>query len=112
MGYEPIITMIIGTIIELICTVMIFVYLKYQIGFPAHTFFKEVAFPVAFIAIIAAILTMQFQTCWASESFWRFLAASSVAISIILSLSFLIMLSKDERIFVLQLARKRLHIKN
>ena len=107
-GYQPVVTMIIGSIIEILCTVVIFFYLKHLIGFPAGRFFNEVFFPIISISILSCVIPLYIINHWQNACLLRLFITASISVLSVSSLSFIWILKKEERHYLLAMVKKKL----
>lgn len=102
-GYPAVITMIIGTIIEIICTFIIYFYLHYLISFPVVRFFREVFFPILLVGFFSFGVIYKIISFFSEESLSRFMMILFSSFALVGSLSYYIILNKRERQYALEL---------
>jgi len=96
MGYPPVVTMEIGVVIEILCTVIAFGYLRYSVAFPMWRFFKETYFPLVLAGITSAVSTYYLLRNH-DDGFIRFICSCAISLILTALISYLIVLSKSER---------------
>lgn len=105
MGYEPVSTMIIGIIIELIVMFVIYKMLNNQLDFPLKDYYYKTVFPIVLILVLSFVAPILIKN-YLGESFFR-LVIVTIASTIVCSVSSLILLfSSAERQVLIKMVKK------
>ena len=105
LGYPPYVTVQIGIVIEIICTIIIFSYLKHLISFPMEKFFKDVYIPLIIVSWCVYIILFYIRK-YMEPCFLRLLLVITISVFSTLLFSYLIVFSRHERNIVLHLCRR------
>ena len=107
-GYEPVTTMVIGTILEIITMFAAFSYLKQIVGFPMRSLLCEVLLPLALTIILSLLPPLAIRYQIQEESFGRLVAITVVSVLSISLFSYMIILNKKEKSFVIKIIKNKL----
>lgn len=107
-GYEPVITMVIGTILEVITMFIAFVYLGKIVSFPIRRLFSEALLPLAITIILSILppLAVKFQI--QEDNFNKLVAVTLVSILSTTLFSYMIVLNKKEKNFIVKTIKNKL----
>lgn len=109
MGLEPVSTMIIGIIIELIALLSGSLFLKHYVGFPVVHFWMKSILSVLLVSILASILPLIFKSFLLPEGFLSLIIVVGVSSIMVFGLSYYIVLNNAERKLVFDYIKKKVH---
>lgn len=107
-GYEPVTTMMIGTVLELVTMFIAFSYLRQIVGFPMRRLLREALFPLALTITLSLLPPLAVIYQMPNESFVRFVVVVLVSSLSTALFSYLIVLNSKEKNFVLTTIKDKL----
>jgi len=110
-GYEPVSTMQITAIVEVITWLVSYCYMKYKFKFPLGQYIIKTIFPLISVFVATTVILILLQNLMTESSFLRLLIMTAVSTSMILILSYMLLLSQSERAIVNDFIRKKLYKK-
>jgi len=111
MGYEPVITMQIAFVIEIITWIASYWYMKWKFRFPLRKYIVEAIIPLVAIVTITASFLLGLQKLMPDMGIWRFLLTGVFDVVFVISLAYLILLNRSEREFAVSAIRSKIHRK-
>ncbi len=108
LGYEPVVTMQITAVIEVITWIASYCYIQYKFKFPLGRYIKETILPLILIASFSSVILYSIQIFLSVNNFWRFFLVCVVSVSLVTSLSYCFLLSKNEKAFVVRVVQSKL----
>ena len=107
-GYEPVTTMMIGTVLEVITMFVAFGYLRQIVGFPLRRLFREALLPLVLTILLSLVppLTVKYQI--PEEGFDRFVVVTLASVLSTALFSYLILLNKKEKSFIVVTIKNKL----
>ena len=109
MGYEPVVTMQIAVVIEVITWILSYWYMKWKFCFPLGEYVLEAIIPLFVIVAVTASIIWGVHSLMEEESVWRFLLTGVIDVLMVLGLAYVVLLNKSERSFALNAIRSKLH---
>lgn len=111
MGYEPVVTMQIAVVIEIITWILSYWYMKWKLQFPLGKYVVQAIIPLFVIVAVTASLLWGLRYLMPEISVWRFLLTGVIDIIMVLGLAYVVLLNKSERDFALNAIRSKIHRK-
>ncbi len=111
MGYEPVITMQIAFVIEIITWIASYWYMKWKFRFPIGKYIVKAIIPLVVIVTITATFLWGLQKLMPDMGVWRFLLTGMFDVVSVIGLAYLMLLNKNERKFVVSAIRSKIHRK-
>lgn len=111
LGYEPVSTMQITAIIEVISWLVSYYYMKYKFKFPLGQYIMQVILRLISVFVTTVVMLILVQSLMIENSFLRLLIIATVSTLVILILSYLILLSQPERVMVNGFINRKLYKK-
>ena len=111
LGYEPVSTMQITAIIEVITWLASFYYMKYKFKFPLGQYIIKVMLRLISVFTITVVILILLQKLMVESSFLRLLIITAISTFVILILSYMLLLSHSERVMVNDFINKKLYKK-
>lgn len=108
MGAEPVATMIVNVILEILCMFVCFGYMQYLLGFPTGLFYKRVIIPILLTTFFTYTVALFLQGLIA-ESFLRLLVVSAVTALCTSSLSYFLVFDRSERDLLKEMILRKFH---
>lgn len=109
MGYEPVVTMQIAVVIEIITWILSYWYMKWKFHFPLGRYVIEAIIPLLVIVAVTASLLLGVQYIMPDMGVWRFLLTGTIDVVLVLGLAYVVLLNKSERSFALNAIRSKFH---
>lgn len=109
MGYEPVVTMQIAVVIEVITWILSYWYMKWKFCFPLGKYVVEAIIPLFVIVAVTASIIWGVHFLMEEESVWRFLLTGVIDVVMVLGLAYVVLLNKSERSFALNAIHSKLH---
>ena len=109
MGYEPVVTMQIAVVIEVITWGLSYWYMKWKFHFPLGRYVVEAIVPLFIIVAVTASLLLGVHFLMPDMGVWRFLLIGLIDVVFVLGLAYLVLLTKSERGFALNAIRSKIH---
>ena len=107
-GFEPIITMIIGAVLEVVTMFVAFMYLKKIVKFPILCFYREAVLPQLVVCGLSLIFPLLILSFWKEACFLRFCLVSIVSVFMTIGLSYLIVLNIKEKNLIIEIIKSKL----
>ena len=111
LGYEPVSTMQITAIIEVITWLASFYYMKYKFKFPLGQYIIKIMLRLISVFTITVVILILLQKLMVESSFLRLLIITAISTFVILILSYMLLLSNSERVMVNDFINKKLYKK-
>ncbi len=111
MGCEPVSTVMIGVILEALCLVVCYAYLKFILGFPLLRFFIEIIFPLCAVMFLSLIVPWLIRYYWLGEGFMRFFWVGVTCVIGTIVTSYIIAFNTQEKQMVIDVVRKRIKLR-
>lgn len=108
LGFEPISSMIIGVILEILVMFVAFVFLKKMVGFPLVEFYTKVILPFFSVIFLSSIIPGYVRFYLMEESFIRLLIVGILSVMCSLILSWYIVLNNNEKSMLLTMVKSKL----
>jgi hypothetical protein len=108
LGFEPVVTMIIGTILEVICMSLAFLYLNKIVQFPIARFYRNAILPQLLVCIISLLPSILILFFWKDACFLRFCTVSIISVILSTFLAYYLVLNDNEKNLVLHIVRKKI----
>ena len=109
MGYEPVVTMQIAVVIEIITWILSYWYMKWKFHFPLGRYVIEAIIPLLVIVAVTASLLLGVQYIMPDMGVWRFLLTGTIDVVLVLGLAYVVLLNKSEWSFALNAIRSKFH---
>lgn len=109
MGFEPVITMQITAVIEVLTFIASYVYLKYKFQFPLGRYLRQAILPLCIVCFASSGSLYALQKCFVINPIAEFFIIGTLSVLLTGGISYLILLSNNERTMVKDFINKKLH---
>lgn len=106
-GYKPVITMQIAAVIEIVTWIASYYYMQRKFNFPLICYLKETILPLIIIVALVSLVLYGILFFIPNDNFFRFLTVGIVSVFLVSVLSYIVLLNKSEKMFVLNIIRSK-----
>ena len=107
MGFEPVVTMQITSVIEVLTFAATYIYLKYKFNFPLGRYLRQTILPLCIVCLLTSVSLYVVQNSFDIDPVAEFFIICTLSICLTIGTSYLILLSKNEKKIVIELVAKK-----
>lgn len=109
LGYEPVSTMVVNVIMEVLCMVYCYGYMSRILNFPTMKYYAKTILPLMIVAVVSYGSTVLFHMIM-PQGWLRLMLEIIITVSLTTGLSYLIVLNNNEREMAMDFVKKKLKI--